>query len=47
MYGADWRPDYRRAKAYLKDNNISYDYLDVELDKEANKKVETINNGKE
>lgn len=46
MYGADWCPDCRRAKAFLNDNNISYDYVDVDLDQEATKKVETINNGK-
>ncbi len=46
MYGADWCPDCRRAKAFLKENNISYDHIDVDLDKEATKKVENINNGK-
>ncbi len=46
MYGADWCPDCRRAKAFLKENNISFDYIDVDLDQEATKKVETINNGK-
>ncbi len=46
MYGADWCPDCRRAKAFLKENNISYDHIDVDLNKEATKKVENINNGK-
>lgn len=46
MYGADWCPDCRRAKAFLKENNVSFDYIDVDLDQEATKKVETINNGK-
>jgi len=46
LYGADWCPDCRRAKAYLKENNISYEFIDVDLDEAATKKVESINNGK-
>ncbi|MDN3644002.1 FAD-dependent oxidoreductase [Lutimonas halocynthiae] len=46
LYGADWCPDCRRAKAYLKENNIAYTFIDVDLDKEATAKVEAINNGK-
>ena len=46
LYGADWCPDCRRAKAYLKENNIDYTFIDVDLDEAATKKVESINNGK-
>ncbi len=46
LYGADWCPDCRRAKAYLKENNIEYTFIDVDLDKEATARVEAINNGK-
>ncbi len=46
MYGADWCPDCRRAKSFLNDNNIIYDFIDVDLDEEATKRVESINNGK-
>jgi thioredoxin reductase (NADPH) len=46
LYGADWCPDCRRAKAYLKENNIDFDFIDVDLDKEATALVEKINNGK-
>jgi thioredoxin reductase (NADPH) len=46
FYGADWCPDCRRAKAYLKENNISYEFIDVDLDEAATKRVESINNGK-
>ena len=46
LYGADWCPDCRRAKSYLKENNIEYKFIDVDLDKEATQKVESINNGK-
>ncbi len=46
LYGADWCPDCQRAKAYLKENNIDFNFIDVDLDKEATAKVEAINNGK-
>ncbi|WP_108868435.1 FAD-dependent oxidoreductase [Aquimarina aquimarini] len=46
LYGADWCPDCRRAKTYLKENDIDYAYIDVDIDKEATSKVEMINNGK-
>lgn len=46
LYGADWCPDCRRAKSYLKENNIDFKFIDVDLDKDATEKVETINNGK-
>lgn len=46
LYGADWCSDCRRAKAFLKDNNIEYTFIDVDLDKEATAKVEAINKGK-
>jgi thioredoxin reductase (NADPH) len=46
LYGADWCPDCRRAKSYLNENNIEFDFIDVDLDKEATAKVEAINNGK-
>jgi thioredoxin reductase (NADPH) len=46
LYGANWCPDCKRAKSYLIENNIEYTYIDVDLDKEATAKVETINNGK-
>lgn len=46
LYGADWCPDCRRAKAYLKENNIDYTLVDVDMDEEATRKVEQINKGK-
>jgi thioredoxin reductase (NADPH) len=46
LYGADWCPDCRRAKTFLNENNISYNFIDVDLDESATKKVEEINNGK-
>ncbi len=46
LYGADWCPDCQRAKAYLKENNIAFNFIDVDLDKEATARVESINEGK-
>ena len=46
FYGADWCPDCRRAKKYLKENNIAFDFIDVDIDKQATRLVETINKGK-
>lgn len=46
MYGADWCPDCRRAKSFLKENNIEFEYIDVDLDADATQLVEQINNGK-
>ena len=46
FYGADWCHDCKRAKAYLNENNIAYDFVDVDIDQKATDLVETINNGK-
>jgi len=46
LYGADWCPDCVRAKSFLAENNIEYNFIDVDLDESATKKVEEINNGK-
>tara|TARA_R110002049_G_scaffold32738_1_gene108526 strand:- start:7620 stop:9026 length:1407 start_codon:yes stop_codon:yes gene_type:complete len=46
FYGADWCPDCQRAKAYLKENGIDFNFIDVDIDKNATGKVEEINNGK-
>jgi thioredoxin reductase (NADPH) len=46
FYGADWCPDCQRVKAYLNTNNIDFNFIDVDLDKDATSRVEAINNGK-
>ena len=46
LYGADWCPDCRRAKTFLKESDIEFTFVDVDLGKEATAKVEEINNGK-
>ncbi len=46
FYGADWCPDCQRAKVYLKENKIDFNFIDVDMDKEATTRVEEINKGK-
>lgn len=46
FYGADWCPDCQRAKAYLNEHNIDFNFIDVDMDEDATKLVEKINNGK-
>ena len=46
LYGADWCPDCRRAKAFLIENNVDYTFIDLDLDEAATKMVEAINKGK-
>jgi len=46
FYGASWCPDCQRAKTYLSQNNIAFNFIDVDIDKKATQLVETINNGK-
>ncbi len=45
MYGADWCPDCRRAKAFFGEQRIHYDYIDIEQHPDAIHEVERINNG--
>jgi thioredoxin reductase (NADPH) len=46
LFGADWCPDCRRAKSFLRDNGINFDFIDVDKYDWATQKVEEINNGK-
>lgn len=46
LFGADWCPDCRRAKSYLNDNGINYQFIDVDQHDWATQKVEEINKGK-
>jgi len=45
MYGADWCGDCRRSKRFLDENNVAYNYIDVEVDLAAANKVMEINGG--
>ncbi|MFT5336856.1 MAG: thioredoxin reductase (NADPH) [Luteibaculaceae bacterium] len=46
LFGADWCPDCRRAKNFLRDNAIRFEFIDVDQNEWATSKVEEINNGK-
>ncbi|MCP4521333.1 MAG: FAD-dependent oxidoreductase [Cytophagales bacterium] len=46
LFGADWCPDCRRAKSFLRDNGINFEFIDVDEHDWATEKVESINNGK-
>ena len=46
LYGADWCPDCRRAKAYLGDNDIKFQYIDVDEHDWATAEIEAVNDGK-
>jgi len=45
IYGNTWCGDSRRAKRFFDDNNIEYDWIDIDVDREAGKLVEQINGG--
>lgn len=46
LFGADWCPDCHRAKAYLKDNDIHYQYINIDEHAWSIAVLEEINNGK-
>lgn len=45
MYGNKWCPDCRRARQVFARLNTPYEYVDVEADPDARKKVLEINHG--
>ena len=47
MYGAPWCPDCRRAKEFLGELRVKYDWINVDHDPDGLKYVEQINNGKQ
>lgn len=46
LYGANWCPDCRRAKQFLGEQRVHYDFVDVDGDEEARRYVEQVNGGK-
>ncbi len=46
FYGAHWCPDCRRAKQFLGEHQIPYQWVDIEQDPEGEKYVLQKNNGK-
>ena len=45
VYGTVWCGDTRRARAFLDQNHIPYQWIDIDSDKEARKYVESVNRG--
>ena len=45
FYGAMWCGDTRRARNWCDANNLAYDWIDVDKDKDAEELVKSINNG--
>lgn len=45
VIGASWCPDCRRAKSFLADQRVAYDWVDLEKHPEATEIVERANNG--
>ena len=46
IYGADWCGDTRRALRVLDKAGVPYDYIDVDDDRDGEKKVIEFNKGK-
>ena len=46
VIGASWCPDCKRAKTFLGQHRIAYDWVDMENNNEALAEVEQLNNGK-
>jgi len=45
VIGASWCPDCRRAKAFLGDQRVAYDWVDLEAHPEVTEVVERVNHG--
>jgi thioredoxin reductase (NADPH) len=45
VIGATWCPDCRRAKTFLSDQRVAYDWIDLEQHPEATEVVERLNGG--
>ena len=45
VYGASWCPDCRRAKQFLDEQRVPYDWIDLDAHPESKSIVEERNNG--
>lgn len=46
VYGADWCGDTLRTLRHLDEKQVSYDYINIDDDREGEKKVIEFHNGK-
>ena len=47
VYGAPWCPDCKRAKQFLGEQRLPYDWVDIDLDEEGRAYVQRVNDGKQ
>ena len=47
VYGAPWCSDCRRAKEFLGEQRVRYNWVDIDQDEEGRKYVRQANNGKQ
>jgi len=47
MFGALWCPDCQRAKRFLNEHRVRYEWIDIEKDPDAANYVQQANNGKQ
>ncbi len=47
VYGAPWCPDCRRAKQFLGEQRLPFEWIDIDQDEEGRKYVQRINDGKQ
>ena len=45
VYGAPWCPDCRRAKKFLGEQRVAYDWVDIDRDAEGLRIVEELQKG--
>jgi glutaredoxin-like protein len=45
IYGADWCGDCRRARRFLTQNNIKFEWINIEQDKDGEQFVLKVNKG--
>ena len=45
VYGAPWCPDCKRAKKFLAEHRVAYDWVDIDQDADGLKYVEQLQNG--
>ena len=45
VYGTTWCGDCHRARAFLKDHNVEYTWVDIDSDSAARTYIQELNNG--
>lgn len=46
LYGAEWCPDCKRVKSFFEEQNIEFNYIDIDANEEAIHTIEKLNKGK-